>query len=63
MIPPPVEPAHPPINIKSRDTTEDAFVRFSWGSVANPAVLVVTDWNRETWILSNRDIFPMVRGL
>ena len=38
-------------------------VRSSCGTVANPAVLVVTDWKSETWILSKSESPPNVRGL
>ena len=63
FMPPAVPTGEPPISIKIIDTAEEAFVRFSCGTDANPAVLVVTDWKKDTWILSNKDIFPMVNGL
>ena len=43
FIPPAVPTGEPPINIKSKQTNADALVRFSCGTVAKPAVLVVTD--------------------
>ena len=43
LMPPAVPTGDPPINIRSRDVRAEAFVRFSWGTVAKPAVLVVTD--------------------
>ena len=47
FIPPAVPTGEPPMDISRRDTKEDAFVRFSCGIEAKPAVLVVTDWNRD----------------
>ena len=43
FTPPAVPTGEPPINIRSIATTEVAFVRFSCGRVAKPAVRVVTD--------------------
>ena len=43
LIPPAVPTGEPPINISTREIIADVFVRFCCGSVANPAVLVVTD--------------------
>ena len=43
FIPPAVPTGEPPIIIKSIETSDDAFVRFSCGIEAKPAVLVVTD--------------------
>ena len=43
LTPPAVPTGEPPINIRSRETIAEAFVRFCCGIVANPAVLVVTD--------------------
>ena len=48
LIPPAVPTGEPPITIRMRDATDAAPVRFSCGIVANPAVLVVTDWKRDT---------------
>ena len=48
FIPPAVPTGEPPINIKSRQTIAVAFVRFSCGTVAKPAVLVVMLWNKDT---------------
>ena len=43
FIPPAVPTGDPPISIKRIDTIAEAFVKFSWGIEANPAVLVVID--------------------
>ena len=43
FTPPAVPMGEPPINIKRRHIIAEAFVKFSCGIVANPAVLVVTD--------------------
>ena len=43
FIPPAVPTGEPPISIKIIDTAAEAFVRFSCGIVAKPAVRVVTD--------------------
>ena len=48
FIPPAVPTGEPPISIKTIDTAAEAFVKFSCGIVAKPAVLVVTDWKRDT---------------
>ena len=48
FIPPAVPTGEPPISIKTIDTVADAFIRFSCGMVAKPAVLVVTDWKKDT---------------
>ena len=48
FIPPAVPTGEPPISIKIIDTAAEAFVRFSCGTEAKPAVLVVTDWNKDT---------------
>ena len=63
FTPPAVPTGEPPINMSSKVKNADAFVRFSCGTVAKPAVLVVTDWKNDTWILSNTDISLMVSGL
>ena len=47
FIPPAVPTGEPPINIKMTDIAADAFVKFSCGIDANPAVLVVIDWKNE----------------
>ena len=48
FIPPAVPTGEPPIIIKIIDTVAEAFVRFSCGTEAKPAVLVVTDWKNDT---------------
>ena len=48
FIPPAVPTGEPPTNIKMMDTAAEAFVKFSCGTVAKPAVLVVTDWKKDT---------------
>ena len=48
FIPPAVPTGEPPISIKIIDTAAEAFVKFSCGIEAKPAVLVVTDWKRDT---------------
>ena len=48
FIPPAVPTGEPPISIKIIDTAAEAFVRFSCGTEAKPAVLVVTDWKKDT---------------
>ena len=48
FIPPAVPTGEPPIIIRIIDTVADAFVRFSCGIEAKPAVLVVTDWKKDT---------------
>ena len=47
-IPPAVPTGEPPMSIKIIDTAAEAFVRFSCGIVAKPAVPVVTDWKKDT---------------
>ena len=47
FMPPAVPTGEPPISIKTIDTVAEAFVKFSCGIVAKPAVLVVTDWKRD----------------
>ena len=63
LIPPAVPTGDPPININTIHNNADALVKFSWGTVAKPAVLVVIDWKKETWILSYKLKFPIVKGL
>ena len=48
FIPPAVPTGEPPISIKIIDTAAEAFVKFSCGTEAKPAVLVVTDWKKDT---------------
>ena len=48
FIPPAVPTGEPPISIKMIDTAAEAFVRLSCGTEAKPAVLVVTDWKKDT---------------
>ena len=48
FIPPAVPTGEPPTNIKMMDTAAEAFVKLSCGTEANPAVLVVTDWKKDT---------------
>ena len=48
FMPPAVPTGEPPISIKIIDTAAEAFVRFSCGIEAKPAVLVVTDWKKDT---------------
>ena len=48
FIPPAVPTGEPPIIISTSEIAEDALVKFSCGTVAKPAVLVVTDWNMDT---------------
>ena len=48
FMPPAVPTGEPPISIKIIDTAAEAFVKFSCGTVAKPAVLVVTDWKKDT---------------
>ena len=48
FIPPAVPTGDPPISIKIIDMAAEAFVKFSCGTVAKPAVLVVTDWKKDT---------------
>ena len=48
FIPPAVPTGEPPIIIKIMDTAAEAFVKFSCGTEAKPAVLVVTDWKKDT---------------
>lgn len=43
LIPPAVPTGEPPISIKIMDVRAEAFVRFSCGTEAKPAVLVVID--------------------
>ena len=47
LIPPAVPTGEPPISINIIETNVDAFVKFSWAMPANPAVLVVMDWNND----------------
>ena len=62
LMPPAVPTGEPPIIISIMETTAEAFVRFSCGTEAKPAVLVVTDWKRDTCILSNSGMFLTVKG-
>ena len=48
FIPPAVPTGEPPISIKIIDTAAEAFLKFSCGTEAKPAVLVVTDWKKDT---------------
>ena len=48
FMPPAVPTGEPPISIRMIDTAAEAFVRFSCGTEAKPAVLVVTDWKKDT---------------
>ena len=48
LIPPAVPTGEPPISIRMIDTAVEAFVKFSCGTEAKPAVLVVTDWKKDT---------------
>ena len=48
FIPPAVPTGEPPISINIIDTAAEAFVKFSCGTEAKPAVLVVTDWKKDT---------------
>ena len=48
FMPPAVPTGEPPISIRIIDTAAEAFVRFSCGIVAKPAVRVVTDWKKDT---------------
>ena len=43
LTPPAVPTGEPPININNKHTNEVAFDKFSCGTVAKPAVLVVMD--------------------
>ena len=48
FIPPAVPTGEPPMSIKIIDTAAEALVRFSCATEAKPAVLVVTDWKKDT---------------
>ena len=48
FIPPAVPTGEPPTSIRITDTAAEAFIRFSCGTEAKPAVLVVTDWKKDT---------------
>ena len=48
FIPPAVPTGEPPMSIKIIHTVAEAFVKFSCGTEAKPAVLVVTDWKNDT---------------
>ena len=63
LMPPAVPTGEPPINISNKQRMAVAFVKCSCGIVANPAVLVVMDWKRDTWILSKSDSPCIVKGL
>ena len=47
LIPPAVPTGEPPINIRIIEKIEVDSLKYSWGMVKNPAVLVVIDWKRE----------------
>ena len=47
LIPPAVPTGEPPINIKNKQRIAEAFVKFSCGMVAKPAVRVVIDWKKD----------------
>ena len=63
LIPPAVPPGDPPMNINRHANTLDSVCSAAWDTVANPAVLVVTDWNNAAMIFSPGFRFPMVPGL
>ena len=48
FMPPAVPTGEAPISIRIMDRAAEAFVRFSCGIEAKPAVRVVTDWNNDT---------------
>ena len=52
FIPPAVEPGEPPINIRMIRSMRPAPLKDVRSDVLKPAVLGVTDWNRERHILS-----------
>ena len=54
FIPPAVEPGEPPISIRMIISISPVSVSRVRSAVLNPAVLGVTDWNREVQILSPR---------
>ena len=54
FIPPAVDPGDPPISISMIVRISPAPLSVFWSAVLNPAVLVVTDWNRDYRILSLR---------
>ena len=51
FIPPAVEPGEPPISIRMIISISPVSVSRVRSAVLNPAVLGVTDWNREVQIL------------
>ena len=61
--PPAVPTGEPPTSIIAMEMMEVVSRRFSCGTLAKPAVLVVTDWKKETCILSKKDNSPIVAGL
>ena len=63
FTPPAVPTGEPPINIRISDKSADGVERFSWGIVANPAVLVVMDWKKEACIFSSKESSFIVEGL
>ena len=48
FMPPAVPTGEPPTSIRIIDTAAEAFVRSSCTTEAKPAVLVVTDWKKDT---------------
>ena len=63
LTPPAVPTGEPPINISNKQRIAVVSVKFSCGTVATPAVLVVMDWKREICILSNKEYPCKVKGL
>ena len=48
------------MNIRIIEIREEPSVSAAWGTVSNPAVLTVTDWNIDAMSLLPRERFPIV---
>ena len=63
LIPPAVPTGEPPTSIIAMEITDVVSRKFSCGTLAKPAVLVVTDWKKENVIFSNILASPTVAVL
>ena len=63
LIPPAVPAGEPPMIISMLASSFEPFVRPDWDILANPAVLVVTDWKKAAWNFPAAFNVPIVAGL
>ena len=62
FTPPAVPPGEPPINIKIAQNSLVSSCIALWENVQKPAVLVVTDWNKDASSFCPVSILPIVAG-